>query len=298
MSFGSQFNFGPTHTPKPVKLILIITAAVSILSAIIVPHYPALHYFLNLSLDGIKHGFAWQLITYLFMVPGHKITLSFLFHLAFNLYLIWVVSCSIVDQKNIKQYLCLFFTSGVFCGLAALFIMWIGYPGYIMGGSSVILYSLLVAWLMLHHNLKLLLFFAIPVKAKWLILIILGFNLLSDLSNGDLVGFATYLTAAVFSYLYCLIVWRVEGPFLHLNTFERKVINFMNRPKLRRSKNSKNKIYDFGTGEPVNENRENKSADDKFVDEMLSKIAEKGKNSLTSAEKEKLDKIAKKKKSK
>jgi membrane associated rhomboid family serine protease len=285
MYHNTAFKLGPSKTPKCLKIILLLTAGFSIISALMIPlHWSIMpHFLLNLSLDGIKTGFVWQFVSYLFMVPGYKITGSFVIHLAFNIYLIWIVGTAIIERKGVKSFLTLFFSSGIFCAVVALFIMYFGYPGYILGGNSIILYTLLISWMMLYPNLKLLLFFAIPVMAKYLILVILGFNLLTDLSNGDLVSCGTYLAAALYSYFYCLIFWKTSSPFHKLSYFEHKVKGFSIKRKKQRSK-----IFDFKTGREV-------KSDEEFVDAMLAKISKEGKDSLSEKEKKRLNKISKKK---
>ena len=293
--YQSSMKFGPKYTPKPIKVIIIITAVLSILSAVIHPSSWTItpNFLLSLSLTGFKHYFLWQLITYLFIVPSRDLSFSFLLHLAFNLYLMWFIGSAIIEQKGEKKFLFLYFIGGIISAFIALLIMHLGYPFYIMGGNSIGLYICMIAWIMLFPDLKLLLLFAIPVVTKWLIPGIIAINLLVDLSNRDFVNFTSYLFASFFGYFYTLINWKVMSPFPFLRKFEEKIIYSKILQKRKKIKKFfKSKVYDFKSGEPIVDN------DEIFLNEMLEKISKHGEDSLTKKEKKKLKKISDKKKNK
>jgi hypothetical protein len=139
---------------------------------------------------------------------------------------------------------------------------------------------------MLHSNSTILLFFALPFKAKWIVLIIMGFNLFSLISEGSFIYLAACLTSFLLSYLFCLVFWKTYSYFDFLKKIERTIINFFTKKD---EKSNKSKIYDFTTGSPVID-------DDQFMDEMLLKISLHGEDSLTKKERKRMDKISLKKK--
>ena len=169
-------------------------------------------------------------------------------------------------------------------------LMFIFSSSYIFLGGSIIIYAITMAWLMLHSDAKILLFFAFPFKGKWLFLGLMGINLLSLLSNGAYIHFISYLSSAIFSYLISLILWRVHSPFGILKKMELSLMDFLHRFSGKSEGNmfKGSKIYDFKTGEPILD-------DDKFMDAMLMKISLYGEDTITKKERKRMEKISKKK---
>ena len=143
---------------------------------------------------------------------------------------------------------------------------------------------------MLFPEVQVLLFFTIPVKIKWLILGILGVNVFIDLSHGNFLHCAPYISSALLGYFYALLVWHQQSPFTKLHALEKKILYFMK--KLQRNSPSyysgPSKIYDFKTGNPI-------LSDEEFFEVCLAKIASQGKNSLSLTERWKMRRISKKK---
>jgi hypothetical protein len=133
----------------------------------------------------------------------------------------------------------------------------------------------------------LLLFLAIPMKAKWFILGSMGAFLLMDLSHGNFVHFFSILGALFFTYFYCLFFWRNRSPFKALHPLENLILDSPLSDNLH-SYALHTKIYDIKTGKVL-------LSDDSFVDACLAKIADKGKDSLSWHERLRLRKISKKK---
>jgi len=122
-----------------------------------------------LSLDGLRHGFVWQLLSYQFMHGG-------LWHLLLNCWAIYVFGREVEDTLGRKSFLTLYFTSGVVGGLFQAL------AGLLLGrhfavpvvGASAGAFGLVAAFASLYPErpLMLLLFFIIPVnmRAKFLLL--------------------------------------------------------------------------------------------------------------------------------
>lgn len=273
--YQKQTNFDFKKTPKTIKIFLLLTLIFN-LSLAIFP-YKQLFYFLGMSLHGIKHFFIWQPLTSLFLIKNHSISFGFIFHLAFNMYLLWMFGTSIIELKGEKKFLIFFFTSAILSSLSALFLMNINATPYIFAGANIPLYILAMAWLILYGNARLLLFLSLPFSAKWLVFGIMGINLLSLLSHGSFIHFFAYLFAAFLSYILSLIMWQTNSPFSSFQKMEKGMIYFFSK---------KTKIYDFKTGKKI-------TKDEKFINEMLDKISRHGKDSLTRREKRKMQKIQK-----
>jgi membrane associated rhomboid family serine protease len=127
-----------------------------------------------LSLDGLKHGYAWQLLSYMFMHAG-------LIHLFFNCWAIYIFGHDVEEALGRNSFLALYFSSGIIGGLFQ-----VGF-GLLLGGiiaapvvgASAAAFGLCAAFALLFPDRILLLFFVIPVRAKYLLalsggLVVLG----------------------------------------------------------------------------------------------------------------------------
>lgn len=295
---GSPYRLGPAVTPKPLKYLIFFTAIISLLSALSNHLFP--YFFgvtspqelLHLSAGGIHQYYYWEFVSYLFVFPlVHGISFSLLISLAFNSYLLWVIGSSLIEKRGLAHFFILYFLSGIISGFAIFGIQNAMHSEISYAGNTTALYASLFAWLMLHPQAQLMLFLTIPIKAKWLILIIIGANFLIDISIGDWLSIVAYTSAILFSYLYCLLVWNIPSPFSRLNKMEHSILSLFYNKKSKRpipSHLHRTKIYDFKTGEAI-------LRDDEFMDAMLSKISQYGKESLTWKEKLRLKRISKRK---
>lgn len=298
MNYSNHHRAAPSRTPRALKILVLITFALSLFSALCDTLFPRSfglpppEQLLGLSTWGIDHGFYWQFLTYFFVNPvAHGISLSFLFSLAFSLYLIWVIGTSIIERRGVRSFFSLYLSSGIFIGLLVFWLQNVMHPALPFAGNTAALYAILMGWIMLYPEAQLLFLLALPLKAKWLVLSILGANLLIDLSVGEWLNAMAYTGGALFGYLYCLIFWRIRGPITKLHPLENALLKLLGTsPKTSHSSSySRAKIYDFKTGKAI-------LSDDDFLEEMLSKIAMKGKSSLTWRERLRLRRISKRKK--
>ncbi|MES2344478.1 MAG: rhomboid family intramembrane serine protease [Chlamydiota bacterium] len=257
-------------TQRIFNALLTVTAITSLLSALsdnLIPTF-SLQKLLSLSLNGIKQGHLWQLVSYLFVQPlDQGVTFSFLFRVAFNSYLLWFLGGSILHKRGMLHFLSLYFLGGLIAGLAILGLLFTTTSLLFYAGNMTGLYSLMIAWITLNPKATLPFLLGIPIKAKNIVFISLGINLFIDLSSGNWIYAISYLIAALFGYLYGrLIRTQKEAPLY-----------------------TQAKIFDFKTGKAV-------LNDEQFLEEMLSKISFQGKKSLTWKERFRLRKITKRQK--
>jgi membrane associated rhomboid family serine protease len=199
--------------------------------------YDYIAYFLSLSLIGIKKIFLWQLLTYGFLQPSFGLNVGFIAHLFFNMYIFWIIGSDVVLKSSKKDFLNIFFGSILISGLIALLVMFIGYPFYMQATTSCSVYAILVAWMMLSpQDTNIDFFQTTKIKIKWVVLAIIGFNLLINFSDFDFVKFFSYITAALVAYFYCIVVYLKNGPFKKCHPFERKLMTKFKKDK----KNNKN----------------------------------------------------------
>ncbi len=118
---------------------------------------------LPLSVEGLEHGYIWQLVTYQFLHAGWL-------HLIFNGWAIFVFGRAMEDLLGGKKFLALVFSSGIVGGvfqvLAAL--LWRQYFGGPVVGASACAFGLVAAYATLfpERELTLLIFFIIPVHLR------------------------------------------------------------------------------------------------------------------------------------
>jgi membrane associated rhomboid family serine protease len=162
--------FGPAWSATVVLLVVNVVAF--ILQNVLYTFFPSFHTdaYLALSVDGLRHGFAWQLLTYQFMHGGWL-------HLLLNCWAIYVFGREIEGTLGWKPFLTLYFSSGVIGGLfqALAGVLLDGKFAAPVVGASAGAFGLVSAFSTLYPErpLMLLLFFIIPVsmRAKYLLLI-------------------------------------------------------------------------------------------------------------------------------
>ena len=285
---------------KFIKYLVIFITAFSLISGVSAGLFPSLFsnfnlvHLLGLSLWGINHFFVWQVFTHTLIYPAYDgVHAGFLIHLALNMFILWKIGSVLLSQKGLKHFLCLFIGGALCSGLTALAVMYSSGTLALFAGASPVIMTLLFALIVLFPEMQLMLFLTIPVRAKWLIVCILGSMLLIDLSNGSFLPFFTNLAAVAFGYVYAISVWQVPGPFPKMRKFDDVIMALPDLLKLRRyntvdqyaSNNSK--IYDFKTGARI-------LKDEQFLDACLTKIANEGRSSLTWREKFRLWRVSRK----
>ncbi len=167
-------------------VLLVINVVVFLLQLVVgrFSHFPIDDYF-ALSVEGLRHGFVWQLLTYQFM-HGNWI------HLLLNCWAIYVFGQEVELTLGRKSFLTLYFSSGIAGGLLQTLaaLLWPKLFGAAVVGASAAAFGLVAAFAMLYPErpLMLLLFFIIPLNmpAKFLLLfsaVLAGFGLVAGSDN-------------------------------------------------------------------------------------------------------------------
>ncbi len=274
----------PSFLPKPIKVIILLTGGLSLLSSIMMSMghlFPQL--LLTLSTWGMQHFFLWQLVTYIFVQPV-PLSLTFFINLFFSLYLIWMIGSAIFTSRGARSFYILYFGGTLAAGLAAYAFL----PhGQIFAGNGAPLFALLLAWVFLFPEIRIYVFLTFPVKAKYLVGGYLGIRFLLDLTQGQFFSCAAYLASALVGYLYALLFWEIQSPYAFMHPFEGILLRTKTLVKNSfQSEGNSSKIFDFKTGKPV-------FNDEAFMDDCLAKISREGKGSLTFMEKWRMKRIAK-----
>lgn len=235
-----------------------------------------------LSLQGLEHGYVWQLITYQFMHAS-------ILHIVCNAWAIFVFGREIEATLGPRKFLALFLISGVAGGILQelLAIPWPDHFGGSVVGASAGAFGLVAAFAVLfpERELTLLLFFILPLRltAKRLLLLsgalaVGGLFFHSAIANGAHIGGMLAGIGMTF-----FIQGRWSFPQWNLPT----------RPAAPRElavKRANKKSFWGSSSIPADEDLTADEFLQKEVDPILDKISQQGIQSLTAKEREILEK--------
>jgi membrane associated rhomboid family serine protease len=149
----------------------------------------------------------WQIITYMFLHGGFM-------HLFFNMFALWMFGMDIENIWGTKKFLIYYFLCGIGAGIANLFIAPLfGQAAPTIGASGAI-YGILVAFGFLFPDRPIYLYFFVPVKAKYLVIIYMVIEFISA-SNSFNSGVAhiAHLGGGIVGFIYLLITYKRLGNF-------------------------------------------------------------------------------------
>jgi membrane associated rhomboid family serine protease len=192
------YSFGPPLTPV-VKRLIVVTSAVFVVTYLLQRFWSAPYAWLPLRSDDVLHRlYLWELVSYMFIHWGF-------FHIIFNMFALWMFGSDLESLWGRQKFLFYYFLTGIGAGICvvladAVFSSGIGAP---TAGSSGAIYGLLLAYGMLFPDRPIYLYFFIPIKAKWFVLIFGGIEFLSSIGNpGSGVSHVAHLGGMLFGYLY------------------------------------------------------------------------------------------------
>lgn len=227
-------------------------------------------YYLGLTPDlVVSKGYIWQIFSYMFLHDTYSLA-----HLFFNMYALLIFGMPIQQELGSRQFLYYYLYCGTFAGLSIFTINFIdqGLAYYVPTiGASGAVFGLLLAFGILFPNAELLLFFIVPIKAKYLVILYGGLELFLELSGKtSTVSHIGHLGGLAAGLIYFFII-------------KRRTIEFKHKLKKATRNISKKKISSRKiTGTLKTE----KKSDNKFNNEIdiLKKLKKTGIDSLTDDE--------------
>ena len=225
---GNEVRMGEFQILPPVVKNLLIINALFFLADVVLgfkgidlSDWLGLHYF-----QAPSFAF-WQPVTYMFMHGNFG-------HLFFNMFALWMFGAAIENYWGTKKFLIYYFVAGV--GAAVVYELWQfvdftyikhlqDYSGvqislketitvdqfmnrFTMVGASGAVYGLLLAFGMLFPNSLIYIYFLIPVKAKWFVIIYGGIEVLYCIfASSDGIAHIAHLGGMLFGLLLILF-WR------------------------------------------------------------------------------------------
>lgn len=224
-------NFRPSGfsvLPTVVKNLLIInvlfflaTIACDVVLRIDLADYLGLHYIEASDFQ------PFQLVTYMFMHGNFA-------HLFFNMFALWMFGNTLENIWGPNRFLLFYFICGIGAGLTQELVQYIQYATTLQGfenvriaanhvipmseylnmlttvGASGAVYGILLAFGMMFPNSTLYIYFAIPIKAKWFVLIYGIIELFSGFTSVDNVAHFAHLGGMLFG-LILILYWKKKG---------------------------------------------------------------------------------------
>jgi membrane associated rhomboid family serine protease len=234
-------------------------------------------YYLALSVDGLRHGFVWQLLSYQFMHGGWL-------HLLLNCWAIYVFGREVEGVLGWRRFLTLYFSSGVIGGLFQ------GLAGVLLGGgfatcvvgASAGAFGLVAAFATMYPErpLMMLLFFIIPVsmRAKFLLLFSALLTVVGLVFPMDNIAHAAHLGGMLTGIVFARYVMHWHWHWPRLPRARREPLRPLVRVPRRTSA-----VWGQGQG-GVDEDLPPDEFLSKAVDPILDKISAHGIQSLTERE--------------
>ncbi len=196
------FNMPPFS--GAVRWLIIVNVSVFVLQSVLQAFAPGLNeifrYLALTPLAALGHGFIWQLLTYAFLHGG-------VMHLFFNMLTLWMFGAQMEGHFGRRQffeyfYFCVIGSALVFSVVAFSRVFGLS-PLNLLVGASGGIFGLLIAFGMTFSESQVYLFpFPIAIKAKYLVAIWMGIDILLMLRNEEPGSAIAHLGGAAFGYLY------------------------------------------------------------------------------------------------
>ena len=220
----SGFSVLPTVVKNLViinVLFFLATIAAETVLRIDLSDYLGLHYI------GASDFQPYQLVTYMFMHGSFG-------HLFFNMFALWMFGNTLERIWGPNRFLLFYFVCGIGAGLAQELVQYIQYLTTLQGydnvriaanhiipmseylnmlttvGASGAVYGILLAFGMMFPNSTIYIYFAIPLKAKWFVLIYGIIELFAGFTSVDTVAHFAHVGGMLFG-LVLILYWKKNG---------------------------------------------------------------------------------------
>lgn len=185
------------NTPKTTRDLLFLNVGMFVITALMTgfninSDFLALHNFSN------PQFHYYQIITHMFMHGG-------IMHLLFNMIVLWSIGGAM--EKTIKNtsYITLYFL----CGLGAAILMTILFKDqrFLGVGASAAIFGIMASFFLFYPEDKLLLYFILPIKTKYLILIAVAYEFFNLIFLHNIASFA-HIAGFFIGFIYTEINYK------------------------------------------------------------------------------------------
>ncbi len=154
----------------------------------------------------LRNFFVWTPITYMFIHADFG-------HILFNMLGLYFFGTIIERQWGSDEFLVLYLSTGILSGILSLLVFYAtGTMNVFLLGASGAIYGVLLVFATLYPNAQLYVFGLFPVKAKILIVIYIGMQLLLLTGQGSRsnVAYLTHLFGIAVAWVYLLVRHRID----------------------------------------------------------------------------------------
>jgi membrane associated rhomboid family serine protease len=270
------------HEPRfSFTVALLVVNAAAFLIQLISANFPHGREIQNdyfaLSLDGLKSGYVWQLLTFQFMHASWM-------HLIFNSLAIFFFGRSVETVLGRNRFLAVYFSSGIIGGVVQMLfaLVFQSFDAPVVGASAGA-YGLVAAFAVLNWEEQftlLIYFFPVSMRGKTLLWASIGLALVGLLTPGSGVANAAHLGGILTGFVCVRYIFQGRWPQPEFPARRREPREFVAA--------GKNKFWSSAA-----KTDDDLSADEflqREVDPILEKISAHGIHSLTARERETLEK--------
>ena len=197
--FSGSFRDLVARVGSVVQLIIWLNVIIFFVQLVCgAVNFPYFEQFLALSANGLRRGFVWQPVTYMFLHDGP-------WHILVNLFILWFFGREVEYFIGPKNFTRLYFAAGL-AGAALWLAFNLHSAASVIGASAAVLGCVIAfATLFPNREITLLVFFVLPVtmKAKYLALAAVAIDVVPLLQRTDSgVAHIAHLGGALLGYLY------------------------------------------------------------------------------------------------
>lgn len=234
----------------------------------------------------IGDGFLpWQLFSYMFIHAGFT-------HILFNMLALWMFGMELENTMGSRKFLLFYILCGLGGGLANLLVAPLFTSVGPTVGASGAIYGVLLAFGMMFPDRLIFIYFFIPMKAKYFVLVYMALEMFSVTSTDGIAHFA-HLGGALVGFLFLI----TDG--YQFGAGAGRATNIFTSTFSRRQSPPSGDDYTNVSDAHVYDIREHRRSGEeaelqKRIDEILDKISKDGYQSLTAEEKKLLFEASKK----
>jgi membrane associated rhomboid family serine protease len=231
---------------------------------------------LGLSLNGIKHGYVWQLLTFQFMHAG-------VWHLVFNLFSLFFFGKALEETLGTRRFLQAYFGAGVAGGALQVLCTWLIYPAWYAKvdtvGASAGIMGVIALYAMINPYQVITIWGIFPIRAMWFLVAAGLISFYFTIIPVGAAAHAAHLGGILFGIAYAK--W-----FMHSDwSFPKLRLRFRQEPKPRELVSTPaGGFWKKAKAIPPLEDIPSGDFISKEVDPILDKIHEHGMQSLTDRE--------------
>ena len=227
MENGNQYRVGGFSVlPPAVKNLLILNFIVWLLDLSLQTRGIDIAKWLGLHYITAENFYPWQYVTYMFLHQGFS-------HIFFNMFALWMFGYAIENAWGSKRFLFYYFVTGIGAGLVQTVVVGIDvatsfgtflpdmniiHPidartinSIVTIGASGAVFGILLAFGMMFPNMYIYLYFLLPIKAKWFVIIYGVLELIAGIGgSGDNIAHFAHLGGMLFG-IGLILYWRKYG---------------------------------------------------------------------------------------